>query len=604
MNKIIKTIGSIYFTVFITVLLGLLLIVTTSLESVHGTAFAQKNFYNTRWFDGLLFLLWLNIFCSTLLRFPFKKSQMSFLITHIGILCLLLGALMARILSVDGQAYLTEGASTQEITLGGYELRFVFPNGTEQRFPLQKGPGIVKAKAAQLASGVYPVVPKAADKSGEKIAAGSDQTAAFYFSIDKIYAHAAESLSVVPGGDSLVKNHALHVTLQSPSMGWKESVWLMERSNYEPDANVKFVGPLKIILRTKPNSNESATPMMRILSKEDGQELAAVDLVNQKDAAVPFKEKGWEISNFKYLPYAKVIGGKLDNGPADSMFNPAVEFDAVGPDGNVEHIMKFALFPDFESTHGNAVKRVFNFDVRFEGLEGGDHNSDGSSLIFYILPDGGYAYKTASKDGPVKEGTVQLTQATPSGWMDIQWTVDEAMANARTAYEFTESDNNSGPFAAEIVAQGEENGKGSGYWLIEGKDVSLSTPIGDVLVGLSPRVKKLPFSIKLKDFRKMDYPGTNRPASFESDVIITDKEKNLTMEKTISMNNPLGYRGYKIFQSSFVQQPMGAEASVFTVAKNPGISFIYLGSIITFLGAFLLFAFNQLPSPEGRKKNE
>lgn len=587
MDKLIKTIGSIYFTVFITVLLGLLLICSTSLESMHGTAFAQKNFYNTRWFDGLLFLLWLNIFCSTLLRFPFKKSQLSFLITHVGILCLLLGALMARILGVEGQMYLIEGQSAQEITQGGSELRFVFPDGTEQRLPLYKGPAVVKVKASQMAGGICPVMPKVADKSKEKAAVVSDQTAALSFSINKIFTHAAESLSVVPGEDSAVKNHAIHVTLQSSSMNWKESVWLLERSNYEPDANIKSVGPLKIILRAKPISDESATPMMRILSKEDGKELAAIELLNQKDTSVPFKEKGWKISNFKYLPYAKVMGGKLDNGPADSTFNPAVAFDAVGPDGNVEHIIKFALFPDFESMHGSTVKRVFNFDVRFEGLEGGDEHSDGSSLTFYILSDGGYGYRITSKDGSVKEGPVTLKQAASSGWMDIQFTVDETLANARTTYEFKESDSVNGPLAAEIVVK--ENGKDSSYWLMEGKDISLSTSIGEVQVGLAPRVKKLPFFVKLKDFRKVDYPGTNRPAGFESDVVLTDAEKNLTMERTISMNNPLGYRGYKIFQSSFDKQATGTEASVFTVAKNPGIALIYLGASITFLGAFMLF---------------
>ena len=103
MINIVKKLGSVGFTVVISVALILLLIVSTSMEAINGTPFAQKVFYQTRWFDILVSLLWVNIFCSTVLRFPFKKVQAGFLLTHIGILILLTGALITRTHTIEGE---------------------------------------------------------------------------------------------------------------------------------------------------------------------------------------------------------------------------------------------------------------------------------------------------------------------------------------------------------------------------------------------------------------------------------------------------------------------------------------------------------------------
>src|SRR3989338_3358102 len=106
---LIKKIASIRFTVIIIVLLMIILTISTTMESKFGTPLAQRIFYQTRWFDLFLSLLWLNIFFATVLRFPFKKHQFGFLITHLGILGLLLGSLLTRLLGIEGQLFVYEG---------------------------------------------------------------------------------------------------------------------------------------------------------------------------------------------------------------------------------------------------------------------------------------------------------------------------------------------------------------------------------------------------------------------------------------------------------------------------------------------------------------
>ena len=52
------------------------------------------------------------------------------------------------------------------------------------------------------------------------------------------------------------------------------------------------------------------------------------------------------------------------------------------------------------------------------------------------------------------------------------------------------------------------------------------------------------------------------------------------------MNEPLRYKGYTFFQSSYIEKPEG-ETSVFAVVKNYGRLFPYISSIVMCFG--LLF---------------
>lgn len=63
-------------------------------------------------------------------------------------------------------------------------------------------------------------------------------------------------------------------------------------------------------------------------------------------------------------------------------------------------------------------------------------------------------------------------------------------------------------------------------------------------------VQHLPFTIELKDFR-IEHYLTGQPKSFESDLIIHDPDLPEPLEKTISVNYPLVYKGHSIYQADF-----------------------------------------------------
>ena len=63
-------------------------------------------------------------------------------------------------------------------------------------------------------------------------------------------------------------------------------------------------------------------------------------------------------------------------------------------------------------------------------------------------------------------------------------------------------------------------------------------------------VQDLPFQIQLKKFRIEHYP-TGQPKSFESDIVITDRQTGQKTEGTVSVNHPIVYKGVAIYQASF-----------------------------------------------------
>lgn len=85
------------------------LAVGTFVESSYGTPAVQFGIYGTWWFTLLNALLGLNIFCAAAIRYPWKKHQTGFVITHIGLLTLLLGCLLSRRDGIDAQLPVFEG---------------------------------------------------------------------------------------------------------------------------------------------------------------------------------------------------------------------------------------------------------------------------------------------------------------------------------------------------------------------------------------------------------------------------------------------------------------------------------------------------------------
>ncbi len=109
--------SSIKLAVILLFAFAVLLGAATFYESGAGTEEAQRLIYKTLWFDFLLFILGLNVACAALSRFPWRKRQIGFAVTHMGILIILIGAVITRQFGLEGQLTLMEGERADHFLL-------------------------------------------------------------------------------------------------------------------------------------------------------------------------------------------------------------------------------------------------------------------------------------------------------------------------------------------------------------------------------------------------------------------------------------------------------------------------------------------------------
>jgi len=585
MRRIFIFLGSVYFAVTLITLLSLTLIASTLLEAAHGTPFVQRFFYQAGWFDVFLSLIAVNMFISMMLRFPFKKHHTGFVITHIGILMLLVGSLLSRVLGVEGQMLLYESEKSNLIYHNTYEITVHRHSGEAVRFDL-------------------------ADLPGRDVHALDSVAKGLSMRVLRVLENARESVNIEEGDSDDPLNAAVRFRLKSATVGFDDAFWLVEKDLADPKSDRKLVGPAVFELhRESAAAVHKATPKVAIAEESSSPSVTitlggetAVRVALDKPAPASMKlGDASEITNFVYYPSARVNEqNKLVNG-GDKPDNPAVAFDLRDNKGNSMRQVFFALYPDFQSMHGQAdagprVEAKFsipNFPAHSHAAAAS--GADGPRLV--VETNGReWTYRAVSKRGE-ESGAIGLGRPIVTGWMDFELAAEALYDRARVR-RGVEPAPGKGFLAAELSfsSDGKEVWRG---WVREEESVSL--PLGqDIIVRVGSKAKTLPFELALKDFRKVDYPGTQSAKSYESDVVLTDTHEKIEIHKTIKMNEPLDYKGFRIFQSSFVSDPTHGEASVFTIAKNPGITLIYMGSIVLFSGVVLVF-FVKPFSPWGKK---
>lgn len=80
-------------------------------------------------------------------------------------------------------------------------------------------------------------------------------------------------------------------------------------------------------------------------------------------------------------------------------------------------------------------------------------------------------------------------------------------------------------------------------------------------------LQKLPFTIRVDDFRIEHYPS-GQPRSFETDLSLMAPELAQPLKRTISVNHPLSFKGYTIYQNSFGDGGSKLKLKAWPLAKD------------------------------------
>jgi len=113
---IIHFLGSIYFAILLLIFSVIGVSLGTFIESYADShEYAVQTIYRHPLFNVLLSLFFVNILVSALLRWPFKKRHLPFLLTHLGLLMIIGGTVIKNLKGLQGNLIVWEGSGSKQL---------------------------------------------------------------------------------------------------------------------------------------------------------------------------------------------------------------------------------------------------------------------------------------------------------------------------------------------------------------------------------------------------------------------------------------------------------------------------------------------------------
>ncbi|MFA5505929.1 MAG: cytochrome c biogenesis protein ResB [Vulcanimicrobiota bacterium] len=556
-NSIFRFLASLKLAVILLVALAGILATATFYESLYDTKTAQYLVYRSPLFALFLTFLGINLLSSALMRYPWKKKQTGFVMTHLGIIVILVGSLQTMYRGVDGSVALEEGETSSRIMIDEPVLYF----GRE-------------LETLREISAEYRWSPPEPGKTEYRYTLEGDDTLVAV--IDDYYHHAR--------GENIYVHHeaglpAAEIRLSNENVDQK--MWLT------PALGEIDLGPAALsftrlhdeatVSAFKAGVSEEGRGMVQLLLNE-APHVVALDKLTP-GVPFPLEIEGASLELVRYLPHASVEDGELIS-KSEQPHNPCVELVLRKGEASQRWLL-FAKLPELNSRIGS-----IGSDFSSSLIYNREDKPTERRFELGLTPDGQLLYRVdGGKALPTKVG-----ERVETGWMNLQAEVVTFHPSAKKEKLMTEvfpkkgqEDKAPGP-AIRLSLEG--GGLDGPIWLERGDIRKVEDKDGSpVYIGYGYKTVSLPFEIELKEFRVGYDPGTRNAATYESDVVIHNTPH------TIAMNEPYEQGGYKVFQASFDKTADGKDISVFAVANDPGIALKYIGSILLIVGIIIMFYF-------------
>lgn len=188
---------------------------------------------------------------------------------------------------------------------------------------------------------------------------------------------------------------------------------------------------------------------------------------------------------------------------------------------------------------------------------------------------------------PKRSGFIKIGDVVSTGWMGLELRLLDYLPRAQEEYEVLTMERPTPLTTAAIKIKHKEIER----WLALNDIVKLFGTQSAYLLSYQNRRIDLGFDLKLNKFEVQRYQGTMRAMEYASQVEAVSAANSISIEQVISMNEPLKFMGYTIYQASFQEDEQTGEpiASVFSINQDPGRPIKYAGSLIFSLGIVWLF---------------
>ncbi len=621
--RIIHLLGSLKLALALLATIALACAVASFYESKFNTEVAQAYIYKAPWF-----LLWLGVLCvnlaaAALTRWPWQRRHTGFVVTHAGIITLLIGAMIGMKMGYEANITLRKGERPADrLILNQTVLQVRSPKDGASYlidFPVER-PRIsperprtlhlpdTKAKLVvddytEFLAEVPVIVPGEGGRPGVQLTFRSGmmsqeipirlllereerEAVADFFGravvrlVEAMPEAAVASEAVLPPGVSAVSG-----SVASKERGITDETHVVFFDK-QPVVHTHRGPPGEIEFRLVPSRDGSdvgkRAGWMLLARVADGTPMAfPLDAVLGRTAEI----QGYQITVREFWPDFVMRDGKPESA-SDEIKNPAVLVSVAGrratTDGQPDAV-------------GEASK-----------LELVIAPSQSPGVLEYRILRGGVAYSS---------GTAQTGDEVGTGWADWKFTVDVYEKNAMEHRELSKVANSMDGTAIPAIRARlrEPDGReGKPVWIRSGRGEEVIGAKQVVFTGFGLRTQPVPFTVSLLDFQVPRDEGTDTPADFIATLAFRDLKSGHTVQRTSRMNHPASYPGnwwnvmtginYKFSQASW--NPDNLNETTLQVLYDPGWLFKWIGSAMICTGIFIMFYFKPYAAKKSVTQSE
>lgn len=600
--QLIHLLGSLKLAVVLLLALAVATGIATFYEAKFDARVAQAYFYNAPWFVFWLAMLILNLACATLTRWPWRRKHYGFVITHGGIILLLIGAFIGYHFGFEGSITLQVGEEPKNrLVTPQSVLQVIRPN--EGAFsPVSFDPDLKKPT---------PERPMRMPLPGTGTRLVVDEYSDYLIRRTRLVEDPAMP-EAAPG---------VALVFESATMGEVVPVHLLGGpGGFNRD---DFFGLAEVVWYPE-------LPERGVRQPEDlaFQQLEThVVMARHPEEAIihaPYGRTG----------YRFLIAGSLADGLLLVIESPSglgaryqlddVVGEKIRVDGGAAEVEVAEFWPDFDMKDGVPVSLSEELRnpavlVHLHGpadLPGAQERLPvmelapaGEGRVAYQLSRGGAVYSR----GEAGEG-----DEIHPGWADWVARVETVAGQGVLSEEILrvdpgEVDGETAIPGVQVRLEALDGRSSEPAWLLSGRRVTLALRGEIFQFNYGLRSRALPFTVSLENFEVPRDEGTDQPANFISTVRFHDPETGDELLTTLEMNHPASYpsewwRGWTGFRYKFSQaswDPDNLDQSTLQVLYDPGWFFKWVGSVLICIGITIMFYFKpreKSPGPNGARE--
>ena len=564
--------------------------VATVYESKFTTQVAQAYIYKAPWFIFWLGVLCLNLFCVTLTRWPWQKKHWGFVLTHYGIIILLVGAMVGQKFGFEGNVVLhRDEEPTKQLILNRSILQVNSPTGVSYKIPFN-----------------VDVAPPSEERPRNLPLPETD----LRLLVDG-YSEKLDEVSEIV--ESPFPNSGAGVALEFASGMMSQNVPMNLVRIPETSSKNDFFGRADIqFLDELPDRSGAKPPEGAI--HETQMVFANYEPVITSHSG---KTSGYRIALVLEGGEPQVVIESPRTHEREAFAVKQVQGKPLNLHNDPTSIVVKTYWPDMVMRDGvpvSASDKPNNPAVLVTLTNDGLSQKVKPLLELAFQKDDARLAYQMSRGGVLQaKGVVAQGETFALGWADWRATVKGLFPNAMLRTRIVELPKD----APEIpVPGGEKRGisgvrarlfdpkerdpskaQGDRFWIPSGRGQVLRLRERNTFVGFGLEIHNLDFTVKLLKFEVPRDEGTDTPADFRSYVVFSNPKTGDRHEGVIHMNHPQSYptgmwrvvmgQMYKFSQAQWNPEDPGE--TTLQVLHDPGWPLKWSGSLLLCVGIAIMF---------------